>query len=73
MTILPAFRAELDKDMSEIDCMATVAQIRQINGILSVGFNEKSRKMMVTYVGGQNVVKQVAKLPGVKIDPGKVY
>lgn len=70
MSMLPAFRAEFDKSLSDDDCQKIVDDVKAMKGVLSVSFaratdDTTKRSLCVTYTGAANVEGTVKKMKGI--------
>ena len=70
MSMLPAFRAEFDKNLSNDDCQKIVDDVKRMKGVLSVSFasaaeDGRARSMSVTYIGAARIESDVKKMKGI--------
>jgi hypothetical protein len=70
MSMLPAFRAEFDKNLTDDDCQKIVNDVKKMKGVLSVSFanavtNDRARSMSVTYIGAARIESDVKKIKGI--------
>lgn len=70
MSMLPAFRAEFDKNLPEEDCKKIVDDVKKMKGVLSVSFaraaeDGRARSMSVTYIGAARIESEVRKMKGI--------
>jgi hypothetical protein len=70
MSLLPAFRAEFDKNLSDDDCKKIVDDVKKMKGVLSVSFSAaaedgRARRMNVTYTGAARIESDVRKMKGI--------
>ena len=70
MSMLPAFHAEFDKNLTDDDCQKIVADVKKMKGVLSVSFanaaeDGRARSMSVTYVGAARIESDVKKMKGI--------
>jgi len=70
MSMLPAFRAEFDKNLSDNDCRKIVDDVKKMKGVLSVSFaqaagKDRARSMSVTYIGAARIESDVKKMKGI--------
>lgn len=70
MSMLPAFRAEFDKSLSDDDCKKIADDVKAMKGVLSVSFAKAAndttkRSMSVTYIGSVTVESDVKKIKGI--------
>lgn len=72
MSMLPSFKAVLDDKLTVEQAKEVVAQIKKIEGVISVNalgasFNTAAGKSLaVTYANSKNVEENVRKIPGIK-------
>lgn len=71
MSLLPAFRAEIDKNLTETDIDRLLQDVRGLRGVASVAFNRAAPDdagagyLHVTHFAGQDVQRRVAAMTGV--------
>lgn len=71
MSLLPAFCAELDKNLSDTDIDRLTQDVRGLRGVASVAFNRAARTdagayyLHITHFAGQDVQRHVAAMAGV--------
>lgn len=70
MSMLPAFRAEFDKNLSDDDCQKIVNDVKAMKGVLSASFakathDETKRSLCVTHTGAANIEGTVRKIKGI--------
>ncbi len=69
MSMLPAFRAEFDKALTDKQCEDIVQDVKKMKGVLSVSFapaaQNDTRHMSVTYVGAAAIERDVKKIKGI--------
>jgi len=69
MSMLPAFRAEFDKSLTDQQCEDIAQDVKKMKGVLSVSFAKAAqgggRHMSVTYIGAASVEQHVKKIKGI--------
>lgn len=67
MSMLPSFRGEFDKNMSDQDCKSAVELIRGVRGVLGVQFNAATKRLSATYTDPR-ALDEIRNIEGLKLD-----
>jgi len=73
MSLIPAFRAVLNHDVTDEQVAALEKNIRALKGVVSVAFNQNAparntceKYLLVSHMPGQNVEQTVARMDGIQ-------
>lgn len=67
MSMLPAYRVDLESNLDDVQCLKILTEIKSMKGVLSAGFNKHAQAIFVTHANQNgNLARDITKIQGVK-------